>query len=466
MNLLAYNDSVILRDSTNRVLSFDKNRMMYFSSLAEEAQSLVIRPAFGDPGVKGMLPTNKEFHLHHVNSGLFLSSRMILGNDSLWKLFAFDMTDGIPDDAAVGLQSVSQNLMLNVTGIPCLSKGGSTLYISKVKAEKPMKTVWAINNAIRRGINYANALESPVGQDWGGLPVQKSDIEDIKAVGFTAIRLPVRWDDRCVNGIIPLTRLKEVARVVDWILDTGLYCMLNIHHFDPLSEDPIGQRGLLMSMIDQIGNYFQDYNSKLIFELCNEPKSVLNHHWNDILLEALNTFRKSNKTRICVIGPAGYNSRQWLSRLKLPEDRRVIVTVHYYEPMNFSMYLCPYLDVSGPTGYTPYWGKEDKEFQILFSHFIQVCQLVKEKFNMPINIGEYGSWAGALTYNSRLDNIMGASDHASRVRWVGAVVSAARMINASAFYFDYKSIWAFKHAGFGLCYNGQWNKPLLAAVMR
>src|SRR4030042_1394950 len=59
--------------------------------------------------------------------------------------------------------------------------------------------------------------------------------------------------------------------------------------------------------------------------------------WNRYLREALAIIRKTNPTRTVIIGPAGYNSIGGLKDLDLPqEDRNIIVTVHYYSPMDFT----------------------------------------------------------------------------------------------------------------------------------
>jgi endoglucanase len=76
----------------------------------------------------------------------------------------------------------------------------------------------------------------------------------------------------------------------------------------------------------------------VIFEILNEPNGQLTPDlWNQFLREALGVIRRTNPSRTVVIGPGQYNAIDQLDRLKLPEeDRRIIVTIHYYKPMEFT----------------------------------------------------------------------------------------------------------------------------------
>ena len=47
--------------------------------------------------------------------------------------------------------------------------------------------------------------------------------------------------------------------------------------------------------------------------------------------------RKSNPVREVIVGPTTWNNVNDLDRLQLPEsDRHLIVTVHYYNPFQFT----------------------------------------------------------------------------------------------------------------------------------
>jgi endoglucanase len=58
--------------------------------------------------------------------------------------------------------------------------------------------------------------------------------------------------------------------------------------------------------------------------------------WNDLLAAALAVVRASNPTRTVIAGPVLWNTVGGLSSLRLPDDRGLIVTIHYYSPFVFT----------------------------------------------------------------------------------------------------------------------------------
>jgi hypothetical protein len=91
------------------------------------------------------------------------------------------------------------------------------------------------------------------------------------------------------------------------------------------------------------------------FELLNEPHGRFNDNpelWNDLLAKALRVVRESNPSRAVIVGPVGWNALWRLPELRLPADRHLIVTVHYYEPFAFTHQGAEWVSPSPPTGVT------------------------------------------------------------------------------------------------------------------
>jgi len=91
-------------------------------------------------------------------------------------------------------------------------------------------------NGMKRGINIGNSFDSPGGEtSWGNPVITKQLIAALKEVGFTAIRLPVTWDQH-VGGTLPYTIKKSwldrVDTVATWCLKEGFFVILNAHHDD------------------------------------------------------------------------------------------------------------------------------------------------------------------------------------------------------------------------------------------
>ena len=73
------------------------------------------------------------------------------------------------------------------------------------------------NQRLRRTINLGNALEAPMEGDWG-MVIESEYFPTIKAAGFTAVRLPVRWSAHAKKDnpfLIDQSFLDRVKWVVD-----------------------------------------------------------------------------------------------------------------------------------------------------------------------------------------------------------------------------------------------------------
>jgi endoglucanase len=217
--------------------------------------------------------------------------------------------------------------------------------------------------ALGRGVNFGNMLEAPREGDWG-LTVQDEFIDVTAEAGFASVRLPVRWSNHAAETA-PFTIdprfLARVESVVDKLLAKGLYVVLNMHHYRQLDGDrlnpeefPVDSAILdlrFLSLWQQIAAHFRDKNDHLLFELYNEPHGRLTpEKWNDLAARAFNAVRKSNPSRIVVVGPIDWNAAKALSSLKPPNDANLIVTVHNYQPFNFTHQGASWVSRPLPTG--------------------------------------------------------------------------------------------------------------------
>jgi endoglucanase len=103
----------------------------------------------------------------------------------------------------------------------------------------------------------------------------------------------------------------------------------------------------------QIALRYRERSPKLLFELLNEPHGRLNGEpWNKLAAETLAVVRASNPTRTVLIGPGEWNAVGELPKLRLPPDRNIIVSIHNYDPFNFTHQGVDYLPQKFPKGTT------------------------------------------------------------------------------------------------------------------
>ena len=189
------------------------------------------------------------------------------------------------------------------------------------------------------GVNLGNYLEAPPGQDWG-VTVSANEFAIMRAEGFDHVRVPVGWQH--YTGPAPDFALApEIFARADFVvtnaLNNGLAVIIDIHHFNELDKDPAGQAGKFLALWRQIAAHYKNFDKRLAFELDNEPhgnaKTVL---MNPIYAQAIAEIRKTNPRRTLFVEPGKWGSAGELKNLVLPPDNNVIVSVHCYDPLNFT----------------------------------------------------------------------------------------------------------------------------------
>ena len=181
--------------------------------------------------------------------------------------------------------------------------------------------------------------------------------------GANVVRLPVTWtafvDDEN-NYKIDEAWLEAVAAEVDYILDSGAYCILNMHN-DYLQRSYVAgqwrenwmdngywENALVrfQAIWRQIADYFQDYPRTLFFETANEPVAIGTAYdtqlqripaLNQAFVDVVRGSGGNNPTRILCLATPNFNTYGQLNRpeFTLPKnlDENMLVELHCYDAM-------------------------------------------------------------------------------------------------------------------------------------
>ncbi len=235
------------------------------------------------------------------------------------------------------------------------------------------------------GINLGNTMEAYnhkaylSGSDptsfeniWGQPTTTQEMIDDMKAMGFDTIRIPVAW----TNGMnfesgdytIDERLMNRVEEIVNYALNADMYVIINDHWDGGWwgmfgSEDmAVREKGMEMykAMWTQIGQRFGDYSYKLIFESGNEEmgdrlndsditgsKGILSKNEcyektteiNNEFVKLIRSLGGKNEDRFLLI--AGYNTDITLTcddKYVMPDDTadgKLFISVHYYTPWDY-----------------------------------------------------------------------------------------------------------------------------------
>lgn len=263
----------------------------------------------------------------------------------------------------------------------------------------------AAATALGNGINFGNMLEAPSEGAWG----LKVEPEFIQLFGpppalSAAVRLPVRWSNHAsadASAVIDAAFMARVETIVNQLLARGVTVVLNMHHYHQLDGDAVeaGEVAVaadvvqlrFLAMWRQIAERFAAAGPGLVFELYNEPHNKLEADWNTLASRALRVVRASNPNRVVMIGPVQWNSPYALSKLQLPADANLVLTVHHYEPFSFTHQGAEWISPVPATGVDCC----DATQLARIREGLDLAAAAAKSTGYPVVVGEFGAYSKA-----------------------------------------------------------------------
>lgn len=312
----------------------------------------------------------------------------------------------------------------------------------------PSMTAYVMNERIGNGINVGHG---------GANEVSADEYIRIKEIGFTSVRMLVKWSNGVTNttdNIISQEYFESVDHAVKLAQDQGLVVVLATDGV-PLIQFPGTQSTDSVEMIEekylgqmeQVAIHYKNYsNDTLVIELLNEPINVLGpERLNQLYRDAIRAIRKTNPDRTLIIGPESLYSVECLDSLRVPDESNIIIAIHNYEPGDFTNQGTSLFPDVGVT----WGGYNDMHDQIETFYKIEAWS---NENNLPITINEFGS--------------DGAGDIDSRVAYALAQRSMAEMMGFSWMYFGFKtSDPSFSDFGIFDPSSDTWMQPIVEALL-
>jgi len=297
------------------------------------------------------------------------------------------------------------------------------LLVSAAGFELRAATAFEQNRKLGRGVNIIGYDPLWRSRDQGRF--QEKHFRLLHEAGFNSVRIvlqPFRHMD--AGDTLPETWFATLNWAVSNALANKLVAIVDLHEFQALGEDPPKYRAKFLSFWKQVSARLRQAPPEVYFEILNEPnKGLTPELWNDYLRDALQIIRETNPRRTVVIGPASWNSIDQLDKLQLPgSDRNLIVTVHYYKPMEFTHQGASWVGLQDKTGVA--WNGTAAELKQIEQDFDKAAAWAKQH-DRPIFLGEFGAYdKGAME---------------SRARYTAAVARAAEARGWSWGYWQFDS---------------------------
>ena len=251
-------------------------------------------------------------------------------------------------------------LLLVCSVMLCTSIEAASFETAK-DAVKNMGVGWNLGNTLDANDATKTWKTTAEHETCWGQPVTKPELlKMMKEAGFGAIRVPITWyQEMDADGKVNDAWMKRVKEVVDYVIDNGMYCIINVHH--DTGADSGNYKSWLKASTSsyntnkakyeglwkQIAEQFKDYDQKLLFESYNEMLDEKNT-WNEPVdktdgYKAINSYAKSfvttvratggnNKDRNLVVNTYSASSTpDAMQNLDLPEEsNHIIFQIHSY----------------------------------------------------------------------------------------------------------------------------------------
>lgn len=325
-----------------------------------------------------------------------------------------------------------------------------------------------MTEAMGAGWNLGNQLEAaidgtPGETNWGNPVITEDLILAVKDAGFKSIRIPVSYLSMIGNDsnyTIDSSWLNRVQEVVDMCIDNDLYAIINMHGdgYTTISggwllcgnSNQTEIKAKYKACWKQISTRFKDYDEHLIFESMNEEFDGTYGNPNAAAYANINAYNQIFVDTVRQTG--GNNDKRWLLLpgwntninytadnygFEIPTDnylsdsipsgeKRIMISVHYYDPWEFcgteSGAVTQWGNTATDNSKVASWGDESymkSQFKKMYDKF------VKEGY--PVVIGEYGS-IDKFNYDS--------ANTANRIEYAEKICYYSKMYGLIPVYWD------------------------------
>lgn len=278
---------------------------------------------------------------------------------------------------------------------------------------------WNLGNSLEAFCEDGSYAGNQLELYWQNPVTTKAMIHEVRKAGFTTLRIPVTWEGHMdAQGRIDKVWLDRVKEVVDYGMSNDMDVILNAHHdrwFEPTKENEENAVRWMKCVWRQVGEYFMEYDSRLLFEGMNEPRWIgSDEEWRGGSEETAAIVNRLNQVFVDTIRGQGGNNRERyllvttyggsieeraLKYFVMPEGKHLIVTVHAYTPYDFAM---------NPEGSRIWKETQVQEIEVVMERLMK--RFVSK--GIPVLIGEFG----AIDKKNAKERLMWVKDYTKAAR--------------------------------------------------
>lgn len=225
---------------------------------------------------------------------------------------------------------------------------------------------------------------------------------DSIALHFDHVRLVLYgFADNGSGNVINPSVLTYLTSMVDECNERGMVAVIDYHSpaWTGVSGYTTDTRAEYLAHWGQIANTLSAYDTtEVVYELVNEPHySITLEQWNTLAADAVSAIRAYDTEKYVMISPGYWAGVKGLPYLELPDDDKLIVSLHYYNPRTLTHQCAAWGDWLPAEGVylsetwcgTPWYAIQPFMDEIT-KDFAYVDTWLAANGNPPLHIGEIG----------------------------------------------------------------------------
>ena len=300
--------------------------------------------------------------------------------------------------------------------------------------------------------------------------IVEDDLKKISQMGFDHVRLPVDYNVFMTDeGEFIQKGFSYIDNCIGWAEKYGLKVILDLHKalgymFDTNAVQNPDEffynthlQDIFVKCWENFACLYADKYDTVAFELLNEiVNPALEKEWNQIASRAFKAVRALAPESWIIVGGVDYNSVSAVPGIKIPFDKKTVLTFHCYEPLVFTHQKAPWVkdmpsdfEVAFPGPSIEYIREKSmhieqarhgaifdpgmdnlKMDEHFFEELFKPALNTAEKLDLPLYCGEYGVIDRAP-----------ASDSAA---WYKTIHKALNKYKIG------RALWSYKEMDFGL----------------
>jgi endoglucanase len=221
--------------------------------------------------------------------------------------------------------------------------------------------------ALRRGTNVSHWLsQSDRRGDERRAWFTRDDVQRLAELGLDHLRFPLGeeqlWDEQGAADGAAFALLDEA---LGWCEEAGLRAVADLHilrSHDPYETDRLFTDGAaqerFLACWDSLAGELRRWSASLLaYELLNEPVAPEPDGWNVLARHAFELIRTAEPERTIILGASPWYRPDALLDLEIPDDERIVLTFHSYEPRLLTHYRAEWTPLGAYDGPIAYPGE-------------------------------------------------------------------------------------------------------------